>query len=89
MKATIKVTDKLEKKSIELSVNFYPTADAATQLNNAVRKKANRERIIKDLKLYFGEAALELTCEGKVYATGIMSFNAFSGRGNVETRNAA
>ena len=81
MKATIKATDLLECKSIEFVCNVQQGADYA--------QKKGRSQIIDGLKLYFGEARLELVCEGRVVAEGKMTYNAFSGRGNVETRNVA
>ena len=89
MKATIKATDLLECKSIEFVCNVQQGADYAQVLNTIACQKKGRSQIIDGLKLYFGEARLELVCEGRVVAEGKMTYNAFSGRGNVETRNVA
>ena len=80
--------DLLEGKSVEFGCNVQQGQNYAQVLNNMARLKKGREQIIKGLKLYFGEARLELVCEGKVLAYGTISYNAFSGHGDVETRNA-
>ena len=87
MEATLKATDLLEGKSIEFGCNVQQGADYAQVLNTIARQKKGREQIIKGLKLYFGEARLELIYECEVLAEGKMSYNAFSGRGDVETKN--
>lgn len=86
MKAIIRVTDMLDGKSVTLEVAIA-NGDMATELNKAVRKQGNREYIIRELRLSFGEARLELLCDGKLVAEGKMVNNAFSGRGTIETRN--
>lgn len=89
MKAIIRATDKLDGKSVEIESSIYKDKDAATELANAVRRKPIRERIIRELRLSFGEAQLELICYGRVLATGTLTNNVFSGRGNIVTKNAA
>ena len=86
-KAIIRATDNHgEKKSIEIgcSVNLYD--DVATQFNIICRQKKGRTAIIEGLKLYFGDAKLELIVDGKVIAEGTISYNAFSGHGDVQTK---
>ena len=87
MKAIIKATDLLYQKSVSLEVAIAPYGDMATELNKAVRKKGNREYIIRELHLSFGEARLELLCDDKLVAEGKMVNNVFSGRGTIETKN--
>lgn len=89
MKATITITDRLGKKSIELTANVAALSDAAQVMNQTVRRKANRERILKELKLYFGQADLTMTRHdtGEVIAQGTIETNVFAGGGRVECRN--
>ncbi len=90
MKVIIKATDTIgEKKSVEFGANVNLERDVATQFTNIVRKKPNRTRIIQGLELYFGEAKLEMIADGKVIATGTITYNAFSGRGDVQTKRVA
>ena len=86
MKATIKATDCLTGKSMEIGAIVAAGYDYATQLNAIVRKKSNRVRIIKALNLTFGEARLEMVCDGERVAEGTMTNNVFAG-GNITTRN--
>ena len=87
MKAIIRATDNHgEKKSIEVPCSINTLGDVATQMNAFCRQKKGRTAIIEGLKLYFGSAQLELIMNGKVIAEGTISFNAFSGRGDVQTK---
>ena len=89
MKATLKVTDDLLfNKSIELECSIRKDVDASVELVRVA--KANRVRIIKELRLSFGEASLELVSYGRTVATGKMTNNVFNGGGRIEaTRKAA
>ncbi len=90
MKVIIRATDNSGKKeSVEFGANVNLTGDVAQQFNNIVRKKSNRTRIIQGLELYFGDANLEMIADGKVIATGTITYNAFSGRGDVQTKRVA
>lgn len=87
MKAIIRATDNHgDKKSIEIGCNVNIYGDVATQFNTICRQKKGRTAIIEGLKLYFGDAKLELILDGKVIAEGTFMFNAFSGRGDVQTK---
>ena len=87
MEAIIRATDNHgEKKSIEVPCSINTYGDVATQMNTFCRQKKGRTAIIEGLKLYFGDAKLELIVDGKVIAEGTISYNAFSGRGDVQTK---
>ena len=85
MKMTIRATDKLNNNKVEFGCNIPSGKDFNVAFNAICSQRKGREHIIKELKLYIGEAKLELISEGRVIATGTMSYNMFSGRGNVET----
>ena len=86
-KAIIRATDNHgEKKSIEVGCSINLNGDVATQFNTICRQKKGRTAIIEGLKLYFGDAKLELIVDGKIIAEGTISFNAFSGHGDVQTK---
>lgn len=87
MKAIIKATDCLTGKSMEMGVHVIDRYDYAQQLYDIVRKKSNRQRIIKELKLYVGDARLELIRDCEILAEGTMTYNAFLSRGNITTKN--
>ncbi len=84
--STLRVTDTLKKKAIEIPCSLSDGMGFETRFNNFVRSKRIREQIIDGLHLYFGDAKLELVVDGQVIGIGKFEFNAFSGRGNVETR---
>lgn len=86
MRATVKATDNLTKKSIEFNVNINLSGDVAREFNDICRQKKGREQIIKGLKLYMGDARLELIVSGNVIAEGTISYDAFSGHGDVQTK---
>ena len=86
-KAIIRATDNHgEKKSIEFGCSVNVNGDYNAQFNTIVRRKDGRKAIIDGLKLYFGDAKLELIVDGMVIAEGKISYNAFSGHGDVETK---
>lgn len=87
VRAIIKATDCLTGKSMEIGASLTAGYDYATQLNAIVRKKSNRVRIIKALNLTFGEARLEMTCDGEKVAEGTMTNSVFAGGGSITTRN--
>ena len=84
----LKVTDKLHKRSVEISCNLrIDSIGFEKKFNDFVRSKKIRTQIIDELKLYFGDAKIELiNSNNEVVAIGTFEFNAFSGHGNVETR---
>lgn len=83
MKAIIRATDLLEGKQMTIECSIHKDQSPATELLLVVRKKANRERIIRELNLTFGEAKLELISYGRVIAHGTMTNNVFGGGGNL------
>lgn len=83
MKAKVRATDLLDGKSIELECSIRKDQSAAIELLKIVRRKANRERIIRGINLTFGEAKLELISYGRVIATGEMTNNVFGGDGKL------
>ena len=83
MKAIIRATDLLYGKSVDVECNIHKDKSAATELLNAMRRRAIRERIIRELRLTFGEAKLELISYGRVIATGEMTNNVFGGGGKL------
>ena len=83
MKAKIRVTDLLYGKSMEIECSIHKDKSAATELLNVVRKRDVRTRIIRELKLSFGEAKLELISYDRVIAKGTMTNNVFAGGGNL------
>ena len=83
MKAKIIATDLLTKKSIEMECSIHKDKSPATELLNIVRRKANRERILRELQLSFGEAELLLVSYDRVIAKGKMTNNVFAGGGNL------
>ena len=85
MKMTIRATDKLNNNKVEFGCNIPSGKDFNAEFMAICRQRKGREYIIKELRLYIGEAKLELISEGRVIATGTMSYNVFSGRGNIET----
>lgn len=85
-KTTLRVTDTLKKKAIEIPCSLSDGMGFETRFNTFVRSKKIREQIIDGLELYFGDAKLELIVNGEVIGVGKFEYNAFSGRGNVETR---
>ena len=84
MKGIVKVIDG--KNAFEFNVRFNEYSRPESVLNNECRKKANREKIISELKLYFGEAKIRLIVDGKIVADGVFEFNVFSGKGNITTK---
>ena len=86
MKATIKATDKLFGKSIEVECTIRKDAAPEGELLYNARKKAIREQIIRELRLSFGEAKLELISYGRVIAVGTMTNNVFGGGGNITAK---
>lgn len=83
MKAKIRATDLLDGKSMEIECSIR-NQSAATELLNIVRRKAVREQIIRELRLTFGEAKLELISYDRVIATGSMTNNVFGGGGKLK-----
>lgn len=87
MKAIIRATDNMKGgKTIDVPYSINTYGDVNVQFNTFCRQKKGRTAIIEGLKLYFGDARLELIVDGKVIAEGTISFNAFSGRGDVQTK---
>lgn len=84
MKAIIRATDLLDGKSTTIECSIHKDQSPATELLLAVRKKANRERIIRELNLTFGEAKLELISYDRVIAKGSMTNNVFGGGGKLQ-----
>ena len=84
MKATIKATDLLDGKSIELECSIRKDVNAARELMRVAR--ANSRQIVRGISLTFGEAKLELISYGRVIATGKMTNNVFAGGGNIEAK---
>lgn len=86
-KAIIRATDNMKGgKTIDVPCSINTYGDVATQFNTICRQKKGRTAIIEGLKLYVGDAKLELIVDGKVIAEGTISYNAFSGHGDVETK---
>ena len=84
MKATIKVTDLLFNKSMEIECSIRKDVSASVELVRVA--KANSKRIVKELRLSFGEASLELISYGRTVATGKMTNNVFAGGGHIEAK---
>ena len=84
MKATIRVTDLLDGKSMTIECSIHKDAEPAKELVRAV--KANRKRIVSELRLSFGEASIELISYDRVIATGKMVNNVFAGGGKIEAK---
>ena len=84
MKAKIRATDLLDGKSMEIECSIRKDQSAATELLNIVRRKAVREQIIRELRLTFGEAKLELISYDRVIAKGSMTNNVFGGGGKLK-----
>ena len=78
MKATLKATDLLFNKSMELECSIRKDVSASVELVRVA--KANSKRIVKELRLSFGEATLELISYGRTVATGRLTNNVFAGR---------
>lgn len=87
MKATIKATDLLFGKSIEIETSIHKDKSAADELMNALRRRDVRQNIVRGLQLSFGEARLELICYGRVVAEGKMTNSVFGGGGQIKTWN--
>ncbi len=83
MKATVRVTDLLYNKSMTIECSIRKDKSPAEELLSVVRRKPMRERIIRGLHLYFGDAKLELISYGRVIATGEMTNDVFGGGGKL------
>lgn len=83
MRAKVRATDELFKKSVEIECSIRKDQSAATELLNVVRRRNVRERIIRELRLTFGEAKLELISYDRVIAKGVMTNNVFGGGGQM------
>ena len=86
MKATLRVTDDFFKKSMEIECSIRKDAEPERELLTLAHRKSNRDRIIKELRLSFGEARMELISYGRVIATGTISNNVFGGGGNITAK---
>lgn len=78
MKATLKATDLLFNKSVEIECSIRKDVSAAEELRRVAN--ANCRRIVRDLRLTFGEATLELISYGRTVATGRLTNNMFACR---------
>lgn len=88
MKAKIRAIDLIEKTQVEVEVSIHKDGDPARELNRLVYNSTIRQKIIKGLKLFCGEAFVELISYDRVIAEGIMRNSVFGG-GNITTKNCS
>lgn len=89
MKAIIRATDLIDNTQVEVEVSIHKDGDPARELNRLVRNRAIREQLITGLKLFCGEAFLELISYDRVIAEGVLRNSVFGGGGNITTKNCS